>query len=102
MMADTSVLIKQIEELENHFFAIAKLNELNDRMDRIKVLMDATEMSMEELMAETAPGHITCNTCPISEFCDQHPYNEVTELGCSDIWTLYLRGETGGETDGKA
>lgn len=73
------------------------LEELNERMDRIKVLMDATGMSMEELMAESAPGHLQCDTCPITVFCDHHPYNEATDLGCSDVWTLYLKGESDAE-----
>ena len=98
-MADTSILIKQIEELENHFFAIAKLNELNDRMDRIKHLMDATGMSIEEMLADSAPAHVCCDTCPITKLCDKHPNTEeASDLGCSDIWLMYLKGET----DGKA
>ena len=90
-----SDLIKKLEDLEKQIFVMKEFDELNEKMDRIKVLMDATRMSMEELMTYTAPMHIECDSCPISEFCDQHPYNEVTKLGCCDIWALYLKGDNG-------
>lgn len=35
-----SDLIKKIEDLEQQFFQIKKLSELNEKMDRIKDLMD--------------------------------------------------------------
>ena len=86
-----SDLKKKFEDLENQLVELNKINELSERMDRVKVLMDATGLSMEKLMSEAAPKYLTCDTCPISTFCDQHPFNKVTELGCSDIWTLYLK-----------
>lgn len=91
-----SELINKIEDLENLFFQIEKLNELNDKMDRVKHLMDATGMSIEEMLADTAPAHVCCDTCPISSFCDKHPYNEDTQIGCSDVWLMYLKGEIDG------
>lgn len=80
---------------------MAWIDELNERMYRIKMLIDASGMSIEEIMAESAPMYIRCDTCPISEFCDQHPYNEVTELGCTDVWKMYLKGESDEQTDNK-
>ena len=64
------------------------LEELIKRMDHVKVLMDATGMSMEELMAYTAVVHIDCGRCPITSDCNKRKY-----LDCSDVWEKYLKGE---------
>lgn len=68
-----------------------KLEELEKRMNRIKDLMDATGMSMECLMAESAMIHVNCEKCPIKSRCDQYMYDE--SIGCTDVWEQYLRGE---------
>lgn len=60
------------------------------RMERVKELMDVTGMSMEELMAESAMVHVNCNMCPIKAACDQYRYDE--SYGCTETWTMYLKG----------
>lgn len=66
-----------------------KLDILNDRMDRIKVAMDATGSSMERLIATGACADIIeCAKCPIREKCDDLKY-----MDCIDVWCKYLMGE---------
>ena len=63
-----------------------KLAELSKRMDRIKVLMDATRMSIEELLASAAEKQVTnCETCPLLKTCDEHD-----EDGCYTTWIKFL------------
>lgn len=64
------------------------LEELAKRLNRVKELMDATGMSMEELMAYSAVVHVDCARCPIASDCDKRKY-----LDCSDVWVKYLKGE---------
>lgn len=68
-----------------------KLEELEKRLDRIKELMDATGLSMEDLLAESAMVHVDCEKCPIKSICDQFKYDE--NIACTEIWADYLRGE---------
>lgn len=68
-----------------------KLEELSKRLDRIKELMDASGLSMEQLMAESATVYVQCNRCPIKSICDQYEYDE--NIGCAEVWADYLRGE---------
>lgn len=75
----------------NNYSVLEKLKELDDRMNRIKVLMDATNMSMEELMGESAIMHVDCMSCPLKTVCDQYRYDE--SIGCSEVWIKYLKGE---------
>lgn len=74
---------------------MTKLEELNKRMDRIKEVMDVTGMCMEELIAESAMVHIDCGMCPIKTACDKYRYGE--SYGCSETWTMYLKGEIDGK-----
>jgi hypothetical protein len=71
-----------------------KIEALQEKMDRVKVLMDVTGMSMEELMAESAMVHVDCMLCPIKTKCDQYRYDE--SIGCTEAWTRYLKGELDG------
>ena len=73
---------------------MSKLAELEKRMDHIKDLMDATGLSMESLMAESAMVHVDCGKCPIKSLCDQYMYDE--NIGCSAVWEMYLKGEFDG------
>lgn len=75
-----------------------KYEELNKRMDRIKVLMDASNKSMEELLALGGMVVIDeCNDCPLKHECVavQLSVNPGTGLywSCEDLWTAYLKGE---------
>ena len=63
-----------------------KLKELNERMDRIKVLMDVTCMNIEELLAAAAEREVTnCETCPLLKACDNHDQD-----GCYTTWLKFL------------
>ncbi len=79
-----------------------KYEELNERMDRIKVLMDTSNKSMEELLALGGSVAIEeCNDCPLRQKCVsvQLSVNPGTGLfwSCEDLWTAYLKGETDGK-----
>ena len=65
-----------------------KLTVLADRLDRIKVAMDATGSSMERLIAMGACADIGCDKCPIREKCD-----DMKHMNCIDVWCKYLMGE---------
>ena len=65
-----------------------KLDILNDRIDRIKVAMDATDSSLEWLIATGACAGVNCNKCPIRDKCDDLNYTD-----CIDVWYKYLMGE---------
>ena len=73
------------------------LDELKERMDRIKVLMDASGESIEEMLARSPVYTIQCDKCPISNICCElgTVTNKKTGLiyGCSDVWEKYLKGE---------
>lgn len=69
-----------------------KLEDLKKRMDRIKELMDATGMSMEQLLAQSAITYVYCRKCPINSVCKQYIDHEK-EIGCVEVWTMYLKGE---------
>ena len=63
-----------------------KLAELSKRMDRIKVLMDASGMTMEELLASAAEQGVHCENCPLFKTCDNHDND-----GCYLIWLRFLQ-----------
>lgn len=68
---------------------LRKIEALDERMDRIKVAMDATGSSMERLIAIGACADIIeCAKCPIMEKCDDLMY-----MDCIDVWCKYLMGE---------
>lgn len=63
-----------------------KLKELEKRMDRVKVLMDATRMNIEELLATAAEKQVRhCEKCPLLKACDNHD-----EDGCYTTWLKFL------------
>lgn len=63
-----------------------KLNELNKRLDRIKVLMDASDMSIEQLLATAAYKTVKqCPECPLYKAC-----NYRDEDGCYFTWLKFL------------
>ena len=64
-----------------------EIEELNKRLNHVKVLMDALGMNMEELMAQ-AGVLLDCSKCPIKSICDSHKY-----YSCSLVWEKYLKGE---------
>lgn len=68
-----------------------KLEDLSNRLDRIKELMDVTGLSMEDLMAQSAVVFVNCNRCPIKSICDQYMFNK--KIACTKIWRDYLRGD---------
>lgn len=53
--------------------------------------MDATGLSMEDLLAKSAMVHVDCEKCPIRTACDQYQYDET--IACTEIWADYLKGE---------
>ena len=60
-----------------------KLKELEKRMDRIKILMDCTDMNIEEMLAAYADTSVDCSDCPIK--C-------TFNTSCFDEWLKYLNG----------
>ena len=65
-----------------------KLKELEKRMDRIKVLMDASRMNIEELLASAAAKEVpSCEKCPLLKACDNHDQD-----GCYITWLKFLEG----------
>ena len=60
-----------------------KLKELEKRMDRIKILMDCTDMNIEEMLAAYADASVDCADCPIK--CK-------FSTSCFDEWFKYLNG----------
>ena len=63
-----------------------KLEELNKRMDRVRVLMIAARMSIEELLASAAEKEVNCcENCPLLKTCDNHD-----EDGCYITWLKFL------------
>lgn len=67
------------------------------RLDRIKVLMDASGETIEEMLARSATYSVNCEKCPISKLCVNvgSKVNKKTGLlyGCGDVWEDYLKGE---------
>jgi hypothetical protein len=63
-----------------------KLKELEKRMDRVRVLMIAARMSIEELLASAAEKEVNnCEKCPLKKTCDNHD-----EDGCYITWLKFL------------
>lgn len=63
-----------------------KLKELEARMDRVRVLMIASRMSIEELLASAAEKEVTaCEKCPLLKACDNHD-----EDVCYITWLKFL------------
>ena len=62
------------------------LKELSERMDRIKVLMDYTQLNIEEMLAEYADTHVKCSDCPVVYKCGEGPK-------CYDVWLKYFNNE---------
>ena len=68
---------------------IRMLEELNERMDRVKKLMDASHKSMEDLLGDSAEYNVECNECPLYALC----HNVNTYLKCNEVWSKDLKGE---------
>ena len=66
---------------------MAILNELTERMDRIKILMDYTQMNIEEMLAVYADNNVKCNDCPIISRCG-------FGTSCYDAWLKYFNNES--------
>lgn len=65
-----------------------KLELLSKKMDRIKALMDASSMNMEELLATAAyKTVISCPECPLYKVCANRD-----EDGCYFTWLKFLEG----------
>lgn len=62
-----------------------KLAELSKRMDRIKALMDASRMNMEELFASAAERNVQCENCRLLRTCDKYDND-----GCYTVWLKFL------------
>ena len=63
---------------------------LSKKMDRIKVLMDATGESIEQMLANYASDDeypkFLCKDCPIKDRC-----NTIVEHNtCYDVWLKFL------------
>lgn len=71
-----------------------KLAELSKRMDRVKVLMDASgSKSIEEMLATFASDFVDCDKCPLKVKCDplsdkMAGINDV--IDCFGEWLQYL------------
>ena len=71
-----------------------KLAELSKRMDRIKVLMDASgSKSIEEMLATFESDFVDCDKCPLRVECDPMSYNKhnINDMfDCYGLWLKYL------------
>lgn len=70
-----------------------KLGDLSKRMDRIKVLMDASGQNIEQMLATFASDYVGCDNCPLRAACD--PDSDVKDhindlLSCYSSWLKYL------------
>lgn len=70
-----------------------KLEELSKRMDRIKVLMDASGHNIEQMLAIFASDFIECDKCPLRVKC--HPDSDLKDhisdvTNCYISWLMYL------------
>lgn len=57
-----------------------KLELLSKKMDRIKILMDSTGKSIEQMLAYYADAKLMCDDCKIKAECDD----------CYDKWLKFL------------
>ena len=62
-----------------------KLAELSRRMDRVNVLMGASCMTIEELLASAAEKSVGCEKCPLLKTC-----NKYDNDGCYITWLKFL------------
>ena len=62
-----------------------KLAELSKRIDRVNVLMCASGMTIEELLASAAEQSVHCEKCPLLKACNNHD-----EDGCYITWLKFL------------
>ena len=60
-------------------------DEIAKCMDRIKALMDASGLNMEELLASAAEKHVNCENCILLKTCDKHDND-----GCYTTWLKFL------------
>lgn len=69
---------------------IDKLELLAKKLDRIKVLMDATGKSIEQMLAYYASDDeypiFSCKECPIQDRCN----TIVNHNTCYDVWLKFL------------
>ncbi len=67
-----------------------KLELLSKKLDRIKVLMDVTGRSLEQMLAEYASDEenirFMCKDCPIKDRCN----TIVNHNTCYDVWLEFL------------
>lgn len=67
-----------------------KLELLSKKMDRIKILMDATGKSIEQMLADYASDDeypkFSCKECPIKDRCN----TIVNHNTCYDVWLEFL------------
>lgn len=68
---------------------LQKYEALNQAMDRIHELMEASHKSMEELLGYGAEYNVECSECPIYSLC----HNVNTYLNCNEVWSKYIKGE---------
>lgn len=68
---------------------LQKYEALNQAMDRIHELMEASHKSMEELLGDSAEYNVECDECPIYALC----HNVNTYLKCNEVWTKHIKGE---------
>ena len=70
-----------------------RLAELSKRMDRIKVLMDASDKNIEQMLAIFASEYIGYDKCPLRVAC--HPDSDLKDhisdvTNCYISWLMYL------------
>lgn len=63
-----------------------KLELLNKKMDRIKVLMDTTGESIEQMLSYYADVKVLCENCPILDKCTVRKNYKT----CSEMWLEFL------------
>lgn len=63
-----------------------KLELLSKKLDRIKVLMDTTGESIEQMLSNYAADKIFCEGCPLIDKCTPRE----TYKACNTIWLEFL------------
>ena len=63
-----------------------KLELLSKKMDRIKVLMDATDQSIEKMLSNYAAAALFCEDCPLIDKCTVR----MNTKSCNEMWLEFL------------
>lgn len=63
-----------------------KLELLSKKMDRIKILMDTTEESIEHMLSNYAADKLFCENCPLIDKCTMR----MNTKSCNEMWLEFL------------